>query len=265
MRVDHASPTPVYRQLSEWIVERISTGEWPEGHQLPAEPTLAAGLGVSRGTLRKTISLLVQRGLLEQVHGKGTFVARSLIEQPLASSLTSVSEEFIRSGTSFTTLVRDQQMVPADQRAARALGRPQGTGVIHLERVRAVDSTPVIFNESFLPADRFSALLDVDFRVERLFSALEERCGVVLQRARRTISAITASPNVAKALDVQLGSPILYSEQTVFDTAGLPVEYSRAWFRGDRFRLSSETVRYEGDPVHAVAFPTDWAMEAEKQ
>lgn len=261
LQVDHASSTPVYRQLSDWIVGQISTGEWPEGHQLPAEPALASSLGVSRGTLRKAVSLLVQRGLLEQVHGKGTFVARSFIEQPLASSLTSVSEEFIRSGMPFTTIVRNQHMRPADERIARALDIPDGAGVVYLERLRTVDAVPVILNESFLPAERFSALLDVDFRVERLFSSLEELSGIVLQRANRTISAITASTDVAKALDVQNGSPILYSEQTVFDTDGRPVEYSRAWFRGDRFRLSSETVRQEGDPVHAVAFPTDWAME----
>lgn len=259
--VDHTSPVPVYRQLSDWMVQQISTGEWPAGHQLPSEPALATSLGVSRGTLRKTLSVLVQRGALEQVHGKGTFVARSLIDQPLASSLTSVSEEFIRTGTPFTTAVLTQRLVPAGEREARALELTAEAPVFQLRRVRSVDGTAVLLNESVLPGDLFGELVDTDFRSLRLFEVLEERYNVTLSRAHRTISAITAGAEVAKALDVSTGSPILYSEQTVFTDSGRPVEYSRAWFRGDRFRLSSETVRLAGEPVHAVTLPSDWTLE----
>lgn len=259
--IDHGSPTPIYRQLYDWMVEQITTGEWPKGHQLAAEPTAAVELGVSRGTLRKAVSLLVQRGLLVQVHGKGTFVADAVIDQPLASNLSSVSEEFIRTGTPFSTTVLSQQLRLAGNREAEALGLRSGDSVVQLERVRSVDHAPLVLSESFLPAERFASLVDVDFRQTRLFEVLEEQYDVVLHKSHRTMSAITANLSVAKALDVQTGVPVLYSEQTVFDVGGDAVEFSRGWFRADRFRLSSEAVRNEGEPVHAVTLPNQWSME----
>lgn len=43
-------------------------------HQLPAEPDLAVRYGVSRTTLRRAISSLIDEGVLEARHGAGTFI-----------------------------------------------------------------------------------------------------------------------------------------------------------------------------------------------
>lgn len=258
--IDRASHVPVYQQLADWMIENISTGEWHAGFQIPAEPNLAEELDVSRGTLRKTIGLLVQRGLLVQAHGKGTFVASSLIDQPLASNLTSVSEEFIRTGTAFSTNVIRQLVSGASAKEAGSLGLPVGAPVLVLERVRSVGSEPVVLNESYLPADPFGDLIDVDFRTARLFEVIESRFPVVLSRSTRAISAIAANRYVAQALHVSTGSPVLYSEQVVYDDGDRQVEFSKAWFRGDRFRLSSVATRSSSGDAHSVTIPLAWEL-----
>jgi DNA-binding FadR family transcriptional regulator len=53
---------------------RIRDGEWPLGHRLPGETTLAAQLGVGRSTLREAIRELAGRGVLESRQGAGVFV-----------------------------------------------------------------------------------------------------------------------------------------------------------------------------------------------
>jgi len=262
--IDRSSVVPVYQQLMDWMVQNISTGTWGEGQQLPSEPLLAEELGVSRGTLRKAIGILIQRGLVVQTHGKGTFVAAAVIDQPLVSQLTSVSEEFIRSGTPFHTSVVGQRLLPAQPRPAAALGLEPGAPVLMLERIRGVDGQPLLFNESYLSGERYGELVDTDFRQVRLFEVLESRYGLTLARAARTISAITASSRIAKALDVAVGAPILYSEQTVYSGDDEAVEFSKAWFRGDRFRLSSEVFRGAGDPVHTVTLPSEWSGVSER-
>ena len=161
----------------------------------------------------------------------------------------------------FSTTVLSQQLRATGGRESEALGLKSGDSVVQLERVRSVDGAPLVLSESFLPAERFASLVDVDFRQTRLFEILEEQFDVVLHRSHRTMSAITANLNVARVLDVQTGVPVLYSEQTVFDANGIAVEFSRGWFRADRFRLSSEAVRSEGEPVHAVTMPNQWSME----
>lgn len=66
---------PVYRQLADWIADRIETGDLQTGDQIPAERRLADMVGVSVDTVRAAMAVLRERGLVETGHGTGTFVS----------------------------------------------------------------------------------------------------------------------------------------------------------------------------------------------
>jgi GntR family transcriptional regulator len=63
-----------YAALAAALRARVVAGEWPPGSALPAEQTLAAEHGVALGTLRRALELLADQGLIERIHGRGTFV-----------------------------------------------------------------------------------------------------------------------------------------------------------------------------------------------
>ena len=65
---------PLAAQAAELLLTRIRDGEWPLGHRIPGETTLAAQLGVGRSTLREGIRELAGRGVLESRQGAGVFV-----------------------------------------------------------------------------------------------------------------------------------------------------------------------------------------------
>ncbi|WP_019971195.1 FadR/GntR family transcriptional regulator [Mycobacterium sp. 141] len=65
---------PLAAQTAQLLLTRIRDGEWPLGHRLPGETTLAAQLGVGRSTLREAIRELAGRGVLESRQGAGVFV-----------------------------------------------------------------------------------------------------------------------------------------------------------------------------------------------
>ncbi|MEZ0052866.1 DNA-binding FadR family transcriptional regulator [Mycobacterium sp. MAA66] len=56
------------------MLTRIRDGEWPLGHRLPGETTLAAQLGVGRSTLREAVRELAGKGVLDSRQGAGVFV-----------------------------------------------------------------------------------------------------------------------------------------------------------------------------------------------
>jgi GntR family transcriptional regulator len=64
----------VYVAIADVLEQRIKDGTYPPEMPLPAEPRLAAEFGAARETVRQAIRLLVDRGLVEVVRGKGTFV-----------------------------------------------------------------------------------------------------------------------------------------------------------------------------------------------
>jgi DNA-binding FadR family transcriptional regulator len=66
--------SPLAAQTAEILLERIRAGEWPLGHKLPGETTLAVQLGVGRSTLREAIRELAGKGVLDTRQGSGVFV-----------------------------------------------------------------------------------------------------------------------------------------------------------------------------------------------
>jgi GntR family transcriptional regulator of abcA and norABC len=71
---DASSPIPMYKQIINYIKEKISRGEWPVGYKLPAERVLAQQLGVNRSTVTTAFAELVADGVIEARRGSGTRV-----------------------------------------------------------------------------------------------------------------------------------------------------------------------------------------------
>jgi DNA-binding GntR family transcriptional regulator len=66
------SPLPLYHQLKTAIEERIDSGEWSPGMQVPPERELCEQFAVSRITVRRALSELEARGRLTRKQGVGT-------------------------------------------------------------------------------------------------------------------------------------------------------------------------------------------------
>lgn len=66
--------TPLVQQVTDALRRDISSGEWPVGVRIPAEPALIERFAVSRGTLREAVRALAHAGMLEVRRGDGTYV-----------------------------------------------------------------------------------------------------------------------------------------------------------------------------------------------
>ena len=67
-----------YALLAQSLRHRILAGEWVPGVSLPSEQQLAQESQVALGTMRRALQVLVDEGLIERVHGRGTFVREGL-------------------------------------------------------------------------------------------------------------------------------------------------------------------------------------------
>lgn len=70
-----SDPDLVYMQIADWIAGRIERGDLRPGARLPAERDLAAEVGVDYMTVRRATQVLLDRGLIVTVVGRGTYVA----------------------------------------------------------------------------------------------------------------------------------------------------------------------------------------------
>lgn len=244
-QIDRSSPIPIYQQIKDWMRNNILNGTWGEHYQLQAEDDLAEALNINRGTLRNAIKALIDEGLLIRIHGKGTFVASKKVEQPLAGSLVTFSEGLIQQNIAYTTTVLQQQIVQADKELAALFKINLNDPVLCLQRVRHVENKPIIFFTNYVPVKPFPGIEQKDFANRRLFDVMEHDYGLRISWAQRYFEACTADDQVAPALEISEGSPVMFAKQITYSDKDIPVEASDIWLRGDSFRLSATVVRGE--------------------
>ncbi len=223
----------------------ILKGTWGEHYQLQAEDDLAQALNINRGTLRNAIKSLIDEGLLIRIHGKGTFVASKKVEQPLAESLMTFSEGLIQQNIAYTTTVLQQQIIPADESLAALFRVSLDDPILWLQRVRHVENKPIIFFTNYVPTRHFPGIEQKDFANRRLFEVMEHDYGFKISWAHRYFEACVADAQVAAALGITEGSPVMYAKQITHSERDMPIEASDLWIRGDSFRLSARVLRSE--------------------
>ena len=131
-RVINDGPRPKHAQLRDALAE-LAVTEGPDV-AIPSERDLMAAHGVSRATVRKAIDGLVADGLLQRIHGKGTFVARPRLESRL--HLASFGQDMRHRGLVPSTRALGVELddPPTDVAATLQLGPEEKAW--RLERVR---------------------------------------------------------------------------------------------------------------------------------
>ena len=243
--VDETNPIPKYLQISAWLREVIETGRYKKGEKLPSEVELSKMCGVNRNTLRQAISELTAIGLLRKEKGTGTFV-----DAPAPLQLRHRLERI----TSFTDLMRESGIVQktkilrkgfetARDDVAKALFLGSNNKVIVVHRVRAGDGTPLIYEESYLPYDKFKGILDMNL-TGSMYKIMSQHFDVVLARSKQTISSINLNTKIAKILKIPANSAGIYIESLTFDENSIPIELLYSYHRGDKYKLEIELGRY---------------------
>lgn len=72
--------TNVTEQVVAYYKQQILNGAWKVGEKIPSENQLCIELGVSRASIRSAIKELTGFGILESIHGKGTFLIGDILD-----------------------------------------------------------------------------------------------------------------------------------------------------------------------------------------
>lgn len=218
-----------YAALAAALRARVVAGEWPPGSALPAEQTLAAEHGVALGTLRRALELMADQGLIERIHGRGTFVRAGMTGATMM--------RFFRfgEGTGEVPVSRivSRQLPVAPAEVARRLGLARGDTALRLLRVRSFAGQPGVYEEIWLPPALFGELVESDTQAwgDLLYPLFAERCGVHVHRAVDEIAfgALTAAQ--ARHLALPAGHPCALVTRNAYNLAGHCVEVR--FTRGD--------------------------------
>lgn len=217
--------------------DEISSGAVTPGALLPGENRLAENFDVSRVTVRRALEALAADGWIEKRLGAGSVVLERPTESArLAADLASLMPQIVEIDRASTARLLSFSYGVAPKPVAKALGLGAEAEVQTAVRVRSVDKQPFSYLTTYVPEAIARSYDEADLATQPLFRLLE-RSGITIDGAQQSVAASLATPEVGRALEVTVGSPLLSLKRTVWDASGRGVEYLSALYRPDLFRL----------------------------
>lgn len=227
-RHDGPAALPIYAQVSEVLIREIAAGRLADGQRLPPERQLAAAHQVTVRTLRKSLKILEEKGLLERVQGSGNYVRSNSAAQSIYSMFRI---ELLAGGGLPTAKFLD--IIECDKpRDLPEFGSSRrGT---RMRRLRFLNKVPAAVEEIWLDADSGTVLPEQVS--DSLYRYYQVKLGFWISRAEDYVS-IGQTPNWAPPeFGKAHGQPTGFIERLSWEQKSHPVEYSRTWFDTDTAR-----------------------------
>jgi DNA-binding GntR family transcriptional regulator len=183
---------PLFVEVRQQLVADLEARYQP-GDRLAAEPELATAYGVSRPTMREVLRTLESDGLVQRVHGVGTFVTRT--ETAVTSRFDldlGVTEAVVAANKRLDIQILRIADDHADADVAERLEVPLGVPVLAVERVIRADDVPAAHALDVIPGAVLAAAGTARYDGGSVYRFLEERCGLELAGGIADVTAVNA-------------------------------------------------------------------------
>lgn len=216
---------PLYSQLTARLRDRIRFDDWTAGTLIPSEADLARDYGVSVGTARKALENLEKDGWVVRRQGRGTFVTDLAKQrmQRLCRLRTSIDGSGL---DGYVVTLIENVCAPATDHEIAALGLGDIAGepqVVRMTRRYFRDNSASMREVASFPSHIFADLEVSRAAPLNLFSILVDDYSIVPHHAKDQLTARTADMELAAALGIEVGAPILRVQSVVWDVDGRKV------------------------------------------
>lgn len=231
--------TPKYQAIHAVLRERILSGEYPPGAQLPPQQELADSFDVTLMTLRQAVAALESDGLVWAARGKGTFVVDRPVDLRL-DHLSSFAAQMRASGVRVETEVLEVGRWVADAASEAAVALGESGDLTCVTRRRSVGGVPIALQRSWFGAGLLAIETPADLGDASLYDAIEAATGRAVATAREAISAVLLAADDAERLSAGEGQPAILSVRTSIDDTGRPFLWDRALLVGNRCTITAD-------------------------
>lgn len=216
MRIDKKSFVPIYQQISDDLKQQILSGRYQDGDKLPSEHELIQIYDVTRTTIQRALSILVNEGMIEKIHGKGSYVRLQTIQKKIWNF------------SSFTTYANKINETPITILIDHHTFNKNGRKYLKLVRLRGFKKPQknqwITLDHSILSLDRFPGLDEYDFSKLSLYATLREKYDTPPHQAHLNVKAIMPDESLLEYFELNDPVPLLNSEGHVYDANGEVIE-----------------------------------------
>lgn len=241
--IDRTGPIPLYEQIKSRLLGELKDASPENQARYFSDSAVMARFGVSRMTARNAIADLVRQGFIKRVPGRGTFVVGP---PALALHLDGV-ERFMQDWHTphlnpIARILTFRHMKATDEIAAR-LQIVKGSIVLVVRRVRHADGEPAAYDIRYVSGWCASGITRDDAGRRSLFASMEKHSGLRADAVEQEVSAIKADEQVARVLNIPLGSALLRRHVTFLTAEERPLLTGVSLYRSDLFSFQMRAAR----------------------
>jgi DNA-binding GntR family transcriptional regulator len=238
---NHASP--LYEQVKQSILHEIMNENYKYGDRLPSETELSEKYGVSRITVRRTISELVEGGYLSSQQGRGTFVKYNHDPQELRAFNNFTDGHIYH----LERKILSREFMETDASLSQTLDVPLGTKVIKLHRLLSEGAKKYSIDTAYFLDDLYPGIFCLLKDNISTLDLLRTTYHMKFYRAYKVLGVIGAGNEEAALLGCVSGEPLFSISKVYYDRLNKPVHYSHYVLLGSHCKYTLEVTNDESD------------------
>ena len=229
----------IYKDLEKAIHEQ----KYQVGDFLPTEQELVQSYQVSRDTIRKALTLLVEEGLVKKIHGSGSQVInQEQINFPV-SDLTSYQELMEQQGIDSQTNVISLDKIIVDSKLSEKnwiLQQPTSLACI---RQRVVEGCASVVDIDYLDA-KLIPQLNRDIAKHSIYDYLENHLNLSISHAFKEITIDNATEQDKILIDLGKDLHVVCIRSKVYLSNGKQFQFTESRHKLEKFKFVDYAKRH---------------------
>ena len=163
--INKNSAQPLYQQIKDVVNTSIKQGKWQTGQKIPSENELVKLLNVSRMTVHRALRELTSEGILNRVHGLGTFISEAPRHASLIQ-LKDIAEEIQEQGQTHSSNVIMHLKIKAASMIAGKMQLAENSEVFYLKAIHFQGTEPIQLEERYVNPQLVPDFMNIDFKAQ---------------------------------------------------------------------------------------------------
>jgi len=230
---------PLYRSLAAIIENKITSGQYDPGIQLPTEDELTRQYNVSKITVRNALMHLEMDRLIIRKWGKGTFVAEDIPvkKQYIHTNLNEMTRALAQSVTQpvdIETVGVQTCRNPKDISGFFGVANQDKIG--RIRRIVTMKGIPY-FYENFMMKDIVKHITKTELaKIKSIQKILRKKIGLKATKGKKYLEALPAEPDIAEMLQCQTFDPLIHMQTYFWSGNETPFEIVNVYFHASYFK-----------------------------
>jgi DNA-binding GntR family transcriptional regulator len=227
---------PQHKRLYEILRKHIADGVYKEGDLLPSENELCQLYGMTRPTVRQSLSTLAVDGYIRKHQGKGSIV--QMLPREIGILSVTGTTSAVGSRNLQTKIIVKPVLIPWDKDFMFPLTElEKESGCIYIERLRLLDGIPIFYDISYIANINLPRITSRQFENRSLFQILRDHYQIEIKGGEQRIKAIPASAKISRFLHLKKDQPVLHLERKMVTNVNGLYLYSSIFCNTEKYSI----------------------------